>query len=161
MVVMAGVSWSKRSVSQISARSALEQVLLPSMKGTRDGLPLSSSPSKKRVHAGGELAVDGDPGAAGLHEGHELALVVGGAAAADHAALRGVLQLRLEGRGVPEVERVHGLHVVVAVEEDVALALAAVAHDHGAAGGGVLWASKPMSRRSCTSQSAAPRSRVA
>jgi hypothetical protein len=87
--------------------------------------------------ARGERAVDRAPGAAGLDEGHELALVVGGAATADDGACCGLLHLGDEGGAVPKGQRINGLHVVVAVEEEVAPALAALAHDHWAARGGV------------------------
>ena len=54
----------------------------------------------------------------GLDVHEHLALVVGGAARVDLA----VAHRRLERRGGPQVQRVHRLHVVVAVEEDGRLA---------------------------------------
>ena len=84
-----------------------------------------------------------DPGAAGLDEGHQLALVVGGAAGADHAAAVGErVDLRIEGLRVPQVQRVDRLHVVVAVEKEAGPVRpllgqrVAMGHDHGVAGGG-------------------------
>ena len=82
----------------------------------------------------GKLPVHRLPGAAGLDEGHQLPLVVGGAARADDLALRGVLEFRVERVAVPEVERVHRLHVVMAVEQQVPPAFAAMAHHHRVAG---------------------------
>ena len=91
----------------------------------------------------GQLAVNLDPGAAGLDEGHQLALVVGGAAGADHAAAVGErVDLRIEGLRVPQVQRVDRLHVVVAVEKEAGPVRpllgqrVAMGHDHGVAGGG-------------------------
>jgi hypothetical protein len=59
-------------------------------------------------------------GAAGLDEGHQLALVVGGAAAGDDlGAVRTGLDGGLEGLGVPQLDRIDRLDVVMAVEEHV------------------------------------------
>ena len=61
-----------------------------------------------------------DVGPARLHEGHHLPLVVGGASPDDFlAALPLIGEVRLEGRRRPQVEGVDGLHVVMAVEQDV------------------------------------------
>ena len=61
------------------------------------------------------------PGLDGLEVHEDLALVVGAAARVDLAvAYRG-----LEGRRDPLVQRINGLHVVVAVEEDGRRALCA------------------------------------
>ncbi len=78
------------------------------------------------------------PGAAGLDEGHELALVVRGAAPADDRAVRGLLDRGIERTSVPEIERIDWLHVVVPVEEHVrgAVRRADPAGDHRAARGG-------------------------
>jgi hypothetical protein len=67
----------------------------------------------------GKPALHRDPGAAGLDEGHELALVVRRAPPADHAALRPVLERGVEGVAVPERQRVHRLHVVMPVEQEM------------------------------------------
>src|SRR5690606_5969076 len=77
------------------------------------------------------------PGAAGLDEGHELALVVGGAPGADGAGPVGEGDENgLEGIALPQLERVGGLDVVMAVEEGGgALPLAAVGEDDRLAGG--------------------------
>ncbi len=56
-------------------------------------------------------------GAAGLEEGHQLAFVVAGAARDDALPVRPVREARLEGRRRPQLERVGGLHVVMAVEQ--------------------------------------------
>jgi hypothetical protein len=70
--------------------------------------------------AAGQLAAHGDVGAAGLHEGHHLALVVGGAAPDDLFPTFPVLgDVRLEGGRLPQVEGIDRLHVVMAVEQDV------------------------------------------
>ena len=58
-------------------------------------------------------------GAAGLEKGHELALVVAGASRHDLLAVRAGLELRLERRVPPEVQRIDRLHVIMAVEQNV------------------------------------------
>ncbi len=69
------------------------------------------------------------PGAAGLDEGHQLALVVGGAAAVDIAgAVVAGAELWREGVALPELDRVDRLHVVMAVEEHMRRALVAPRH---------------------------------
>ena len=73
---------------------------------------------EQQDQAGGHGAVDFLPRAHRLDEGHQLALVVAGAAAADDLSLRRVLDLGIEGIAVPQVQRIDRLHVVVAVEED-------------------------------------------
>jgi hypothetical protein len=80
------------------------------------------------------IPVLGHPGAHRLDEGHELALVVGGAAAADHLALGRLLDRGLEGRAVPQLERVDGLDVVMAIKQEVRAAFATVRHHHRVAG---------------------------
>ena len=58
------------------------------------------------------------PGAARLDEGHQLALVVLGAARDDDLSPVGVIgHDGLEWRTVPEIERIDRLHVVMAVEQ--------------------------------------------
>ncbi len=65
-----------------------------------------------------KLAGDGLEGAAGLDEGHGLALVVAGAAGDDDlAAAVERLDARLERRRLPQLERIDRLYVVVAVEQ--------------------------------------------
>ena len=73
------------------------------------------------------------PGARRLHEGHQLALVVRRAAAADHRAARRVLNLGIERVAVPKLKRIGRLHVVVAVEEEVRRARPHMAHHHRSA----------------------------
>ena len=90
---------------------------------------------EQQDEARGQGAVDGLPGAAGLDKGHQLALVVGGAPAADHGAVRRVLDSRVEGRAVPQLQRIDGLHVVMAVEQQAAaLARRRARHHHRMAG---------------------------
>ena len=57
--------------------------------------------------------------AAGFHEGHQLAFVVGGAARDDALPVRRVHNTRNEGIAVPKLDRIGRLHVIVAVEEDM------------------------------------------
>ena len=60
------------------------------------------------------------PGAAGLDEGHQLPLVVLGAARDDDLAAVGMVgHDRLERRTVPQVQRIDRLHIVMAVEQHV------------------------------------------
>jgi hypothetical protein len=77
------------------------------------------------------------PGATGLDEGHDLALVVLGAARDDDLAAVGVVgDDRLERRTVPEIERIDRLHVVMAVENHMRpSACPGLADDGGMAGG--------------------------
>ncbi len=76
-----------------------------------------------------------DPGAHRLDEGHELALVVGRAAGADHRAGLGLFQLRFEGGAVPQLQRVDRLDVIMAVEQQVRRAFAPMGDHHRMAGG--------------------------
>ena len=122
--------------------------------------PDSSSPSSRIETGIGQPAGDGLPGPAGLDEGHQLALVVGGAARADRArAVRARLDGRLEGVVVPELERIDRLHVVVAIEQRRRTRRAAVMADDDR--DGPAWrarcASKPMLFRSSTCHSAQAR----
>ena len=118
-VVIAGVSMSHMPVSLISARSAASSSLLAARKGSRLGLPTSSSPSISTVMCAGMLARGLLPGAQRLDEHHRLALVVHRAARDEALAVRAIDELRLERRAVPELQRIDRLHVVVAVEQDV------------------------------------------
>ncbi len=77
----------------------------------------------------------GFPGAARLDEGHQLALVVRRAAAADDPALGCILDLRIERFAIPKIKRINRLHVIVPVEHQVRPGSARVAHHHGMAGG--------------------------
>ena len=65
----------------------------------------------------GQFAVDGQMGAAGLEEADHLAFIVHRTARDDALAARAVDQLRVERVGMPEGQRVGGLHVVMAVEQ--------------------------------------------
>jgi len=91
---------------------------------------------EKHRDPAGRLPVNADPGAKRFEKGHHLALVVGGAAAADHLAAGCLLDGRVERRTVPEIERVDGLDVVMAVEQKVRRARADLSDDHGVAVGG-------------------------
>ena len=82
-------------------------------KSPRLTLPISSSPSMRKMRLTGS-----SPSASAAWDavdvGEDLALVVRGTARVDDA----VLDARLEGRRFPEVERIGGLHVVMAVDHD-------------------------------------------
>ncbi len=67
--------------------------------------------------AHGQLAIHRQMGAAGFQEADDLTLIVHRPAADDALAARAVHQLRVERVGVPELQRVGGLHVVMAVEQ--------------------------------------------
>src|SRR5262249_44259247 len=77
------------------------------------------------------------PRAAGLDEGHELAFVVAGPARDDGlAALTDVLDPRLERRGLPQIQRIDRLHVVMTIEQRARPAsVATLADDDRVAGG--------------------------
>ena len=80
-------------------------------------------------------------GAAGLEKGHELAFVVAGASRHDLFAVRPGLELRLERRVSPEIQRIDRLHVIVAIEQDVRRLAASgldAADNHRTAGGRML-----------------------
>ncbi len=80
-------------------------------------------------------------GAAGHEKGHELALVVAGASRHDLLALRAGLELRLERRVAPEIERIDRLHVIMAIEQNVRRLAAGgldAPDDHRAPGGRML-----------------------
>ena len=109
------------------------------MKASRLGLPISSSPSISTVTPDRERAGGLVPGAQRLEPQHDLAFVVDGAAGVDALAVRAVDEVGLEGRVVPEVERLGGLDVVMAVEQQVRGAAAGagvMGEDDGVAGGG-------------------------
>ena len=57
-------------------------------------------------------------GAAGYEKGHKLAFVVGSPSSDDLFAVRPGLELGLERRVSPQIQRIDRLHVIVAVEED-------------------------------------------
>ncbi len=86
----------------------------------------------------GQGAVHRLPRPAGLDEGHQLALVVAGAAAADHLALRPVLHLGVERIAIPQRQRIDRLHVVMAVEQQMRAFALDMADHHRMAGGGPL-----------------------
>ena len=58
------------------------------------------------------------PGAQRLQEHHHLSLVVDRPAGDDPGTMRSIHELRVEGGAVPKFQRVGGLHVVVAIEQD-------------------------------------------
>ena len=89
-------------------------------------------PLEDDAHVDGQPAVLLEVRFDGLEVHEDLALVVGGPARVDLAVAHG----RLERRGVPELQRIDRLHVVVAVEEDGRRAFGAepVAVDDGIAG---------------------------
>ncbi len=82
----------------------------------------------------GQLAVLGHPGAHRFDEGHQLALVVRGATPPDHFAVGQLFDRGGERIGVPQVQRVDRLHIIVAVEQEVRRAAAAMRHHHRVAG---------------------------
>ena len=84
-----------------------------------------------------QRAGDGLPGPAGLEEGHHLAFVVAGAARDDDlAAVRQRGEPRLEGRRLPQVERIDRLDVVMAVEQHMRLARLGAWPEHDGVPGG-------------------------
>ena len=84
------------------------------MKSSRLADPTSSSPSRMMLDVHRQAAVLLQMRLDGLEVHEDLALVVGGAARVDLA----VADRRLEGRRLPQLDRIDGLDVVVAVEED-------------------------------------------
>jgi hypothetical protein len=77
------------------------------------------------------------PGAAGLDEGQHLALVVGRAARHDDLAPIPLDNLRIEGIGLPEIERIDRLHVIMGVEQHMRAGLCgAMGDNHRMAGRG-------------------------
>ena len=79
-MVTAGVVGSHMPVSQTSARSRLNSSALLRTKSNRLFEPHSSSPSIIMVTSSGSLPVTALKARQRLDEGHELALVVAGAA---------------------------------------------------------------------------------
>ena len=80
-----------------------------------------------------QAAMDRLPGAQRLDDAHQLALVVDGTTRHDPSAMRPVDERRLERRAAPQRDRVRGLHVVVAVVEQMRRAFGCgpvVRHDH-------------------------------
>ena len=98
----------------MTTTSAGELDLLARTKLSRFTDPTSSSPSMINLMLSGSaprlLQVRFDR----LEVHEHLALVVGGAARVDLAIAHG----RLEGRRLPEIDGIHGLHVVVPVEQN-------------------------------------------
>ena len=86
-------------------------------------------------HMAGQAAAVAQ-GAAGLDKSHHLALVVRRAARHDAPPRRRVGKARLERLGLPQVERVRRLHVVMAIEQHMRRAGArgaGMSDDHGVA----------------------------
>ena len=138
-MVIAGVFGSHMPVSQTSAKSALEVGLVGfeerhEILRSDFLLALDHDGDVDRQRAGHRF-----PGAAGLDEGHQLALVVLGAARDDDLAAVGVVgDGGLERRAMPEIERIDRLHVVVAVEQHMRPPFAAavgLGDDGGMTGG--------------------------
>jgi hypothetical protein len=125
MVVMAGVEASHMPVSQIKAMSAVSSARQALATGFLLALQQDGD-------LAGQAAMGGTEGAAGLDKGHQLALVVGGAAAKQ--VFRAVLagdHARLERIAVPQLQRIDRLHVVMAVEQQVrAVSGQIVSHHH-------------------------------
>ena len=138
MMVIAGRVALHMLVSQTSATSARSSAALAARNCGRLALPDSSSPFEDHRHLDRKRAGDLDPGAAGLDEGHELALVVGRAAGDDPLLAADGDKARLEGRRGPFRQRVDRLDVVMGVEQDVRIARTppVMGDDHGVAGGG-------------------------
>ena len=105
-VVIAGVSLSHWPVSQTSTRSACQLLAVLARKPGSEGEPHSSSPSSITDDRDRQLAGDGLPGAHRREEGHQLTLVVLGAARDDHLAV-GLVggDARLERRRLPQIRR--------------------------------------------------------
>ena len=85
-----------------------------------------------------QAAVHRLPGAQGLDDAHELALIVDCAAGDDTRAVRTLDQHRVERRPAPRLDRVRGLDIVVAVVEQMrrtGRGQPVVCHDHGHAAG--------------------------
>ena len=103
----------------------------------RSGLLLALEQRGDMAGRGAELL----EGAAGFEKGHELAFVVAGPARHDLFAMRSSLELRLERRGSPKIQRIDRLHVIVAVEQDARRFAASrrnTADDHRTSGGWTL-----------------------
>ncbi len=119
-MVIAGVFGSHMPVSQTRAKSALSSCLFCFEKRNEVfrsdflfALDDDGDVDRQRTR-------DLLPGTAGLDEGHQLALVVLGAARDDDLSPVGVIgDDGFEGRAVPEIERIDRLHIVVTVEQHV------------------------------------------
>src|SRR5260370_19645673 len=86
-------------------------------------------------------------GATGLDEGHQLPFVVARAAGDDGLAARSeILDARLERRGLPQIERIDRLHVVMAIEQRSRARSVAALADHDRLTGGPPDTSLPRSR---------------
>src|ERR1700677_3370866 len=80
-------------------------------------------------------------GGAGFEKAHERAFVVASPSGPDFFAMRSGLELGLERRVSPEIQRIDRLHVIVTVEQDVRRFAASrrdAADDHRAACGWTL-----------------------
>src|SRR5207248_9211184 len=104
-----------------------EQVLRPAFL-----LALDHERGRQRQAAG-----YGFPRPAGLDDVHQLAFVVAGAARHDgFTAAPEILDARLERRGLPQIERIDRLDVVMSVEQRARTAAVAVFPDHDRMPGG-------------------------
>ena len=65
-----------------------------------------------------------------LEKSHQLALVIGRSARANDLALGRVLQFRIKGVAVPKRQRINGLHVVMAIEQQMRPAGSTMGHHH-------------------------------
>ena len=110
---MAGSPGANIAESEITTASQRSRSAWLSRNGTRLALPISSSPSARTIDVDRQLAPGREVRLQGLDVQEELALVVGRAAGVDAPVAHG----GLEGRRGPEVERLGGLHVVVAVDQ--------------------------------------------
>ena len=77
--------------------------------------PLQAGPSS----APADFQFPGDPGSTSLEEGHDLTLVVDASARVEAIRAAAVAKLGLERRRYPQIQRIHRLHIVVAVEQDM------------------------------------------
>ncbi len=136
MVVIDGVSASHMPVSQTSARSARSASRLAATKAGRDGEPDSSSPSNSTVTSQGRPPVSRK-----ARQASTKVMSWPLSSEAPRATMRPPsCSSGLNGIGVPQVERVDRLHVVMAVEQHVrrvAVRRLGVAEHHGSARRGV------------------------
>ena len=125
MVVIAGVSRSHMSVSQTSATSSESSALLASRNGLRLGLPDSSSPSNSIETLMGRPPLTAFHARQASTKVSSCALVVGCAAPGDPRFAVGLgHELRIERIGVPQMQRVDRLHVVMTIEQRMRAGLA-------------------------------------
>ena len=129
-------------------------------EGRQALLPTSSSPSMTKVRSQGKLGAGFEIGFDRLEVGEVLAFVVARAAREERA----VAHARLEGRRLPQLERLGRLHVVMAVNHEVrpprALCLARAAFlatTIGCPCVGQSRASRPICRQCFTTHSAQAR----